>query len=143
MTRVARHALGEAHELVAQLAAGFLGGPKDTDPFDTARLREASNLMARMCTRLGLAERYAITPMRGATPMVGLAFASSADFERVALLSRAAGNELGPARKSFTLDEETHAQLLEVAGEPDYDRAERRNKAKTEDQSAALSQRWT
>lgn len=142
MARVARHSLGEVYELVAQLAASFLGGPKDAEPFDTVRLREACNLMARTCTRLGLAERYAITPMRGATPMVSLAFESGADYERVAFLVRADGRDLGPGRKSFTLDEAAHARLFEVAGEPDYDRAERHNKVEIEARAAAFSGRW-
>ncbi len=51
MARVAKHSVVAAHELVAEIAADFAGGSKANDTFDTARLREACNLMARLCSR--------------------------------------------------------------------------------------------
>ncbi len=78
--------------------------------------------------------------MRGVTPTVGLAFACATDYERVVRFSH--GDEPGPARNSFLLDETTHARLLKVAGAPDYDRSERRTRTKDEDLAQVFSERW-
>ncbi|MDB5578677.1 MAG: hypothetical protein JWR80_3853, partial [Bradyrhizobium sp.] len=134
-----RHALGEVHELLAQLAPSFGGGPKEGDPFDTVRLREAYNLLARMCKRLGITGRYSISALRGVTPMVSLALESAGDYERVVLLTGTDGEDLGPARKSFTLDEATYIRLLDVAGPPDNDRKDRQKKA---EEARVFSARW-
>ncbi|MDB5578748.1 MAG: hypothetical protein JWR80_3924 [Bradyrhizobium sp.] len=140
MARVARHAVAATYELVVEIGADFAGGPKADDPFDTARLREACNLMARLCTRLGLAGDYAITPIRGVTPMVGLAFACASDYRHIVQLWR--GDVPGPVHNSVLLDDAIHTCLLEVAGPPDCDRSKRRSKAK-EEMASAFSERWT
>lgn len=141
MPRVARHSLVPTHELVAELGSSFLGGPNARDPFDTARLRAACNLMARLCSQLHLAGDYAITPLRGATPMVGVAFASEPDYDSVARL--VLGETPGTGPNSFVLDAAAHAGLLEVAGPPDHDRAGRRSKEKEAAMAAAFGERWS
>ncbi len=74
--------------------------------------------------------------------MVGLAFARADDYERVTVLACAEVSETVHGCKSFILDEVTHARLLQVAGEPDYDRAKRHKKSKMQAHAADLSGHW-
>jgi hypothetical protein len=54
----------EAFLIVAEIAPDFGGGPRPDDPFDTARLRFAANLMVRTCTQSKLAGDFAVQPLR-------------------------------------------------------------------------------
>lgn len=68
MTRFSSiEALGDAslvHLLEIELSLDVLGGKRTGDPFDGERIREASNLLKRVCTGQKILGDYAVTSAR-------------------------------------------------------------------------------
>lgn len=144
MPRVPKHGLGEVAQgqtLTVELAATVLGGCKARDPYDSALLREASNLVARACTHLGLKADYAITPARVPAPHVELAFVHLEDMR--SLVGVAWPPKRDEASVTLILDEGAFRRLLKVAGPPDNKGRERRSREKQEAFVETFSLRWS
>ena len=136
---------GSAFLIVAEIAADFGGGPTADDPFDTARLRFAANLMVRTCTQSKLGGDFAVQP-----PARQRRAAHSLRGNRTPPTSRGfceivggRDHEAAPWRglRRFLLDEARHESLLAVAGPPDSRGAGRRVRAARE-REAADRQQW-
>ena len=143
MPRVPKHELGEVtprQALIVELAPRVLGGPEARDPYDSARLREASNLVARACTHLGLKANYAVTPGRVPAPHVELAFANLEDMRSLAEVAWPKRDE---AILTLLLDEAACGRLLKVAGPPDIKGRDRRRREKEDSQVGTFSLRWS
>lgn len=136
---------GAAFLIVAEIAPDFGGGPRNDDPFDTARLRFAANLMVRTCTQSRLAGSFAVQPLRDdGKLLIHCAVTDPADFAR---LSKAVGGDEVAASvwrgcRRFVLDEATHEALLAIAGPPDSRGAGRRARAVAE-REAENRYRWS
>ncbi|MDB5487384.1 MAG: hypothetical protein JWQ58_1099 [Reyranella sp.] len=128
----------DAFLIVAEIAPDFGGGPRPDDPFDTARLRFAANLMVRTCTQSKLAGDFAVQPLRDSGALlIHCAVTQPADFAR---LCKTVGGEdveaaLWRGRRRFVLDEARHDALLAIAGPPDSRGAGRRARAAKERES--------
>ena len=134
-----------AHLLVARLDASFFGGKVTNDPFDSHRLREAVNLMGRVCTRFKLPGAHTATTSRaqGASLVLCL-FELREDRDRVAEL--AAATTPGDAgewasRRDFLLCARVHERLVAVGGETDNRYAGRRRRERDRE-AAAQTLRW-
>jgi hypothetical protein len=130
---------GSAFLIVAEIAPDFGGGPTVDDPFDTARLRFAANLLVRTCTRSKLRGDFAVQPLRDSNALlIHCAVNEPADFTQ--LCEIVGGRDLEPTpwrgRRCFLLDEARHDILLAVAGPPDLRGAGRRLRAAREREDA-------
>lgn len=120
---------GTAFLIVGELAPSFAGGRREDDPFDSARLRFAANLIVRTCSHLKLKGPFAVQPSReGNSLLIQCAVTEPEDFARIGQL--AGGREMAPSlwcgHRHFLLDDAVHEVLLAVAGEPDGRGAGRR-----------------
>ncbi len=137
----------KAHLLIGELESSFFGGKIANDPFDSQRLREAVNLMGRVCTRLKLGGSYTATTSRAesGSSMVLCLFGKLEDRDRVADLARARIAEDDPkgwaSRRIFSLCSAVHECLVAVGGETDNRYASRRRRER-EHAAAARSLRW-
>ncbi len=123
----------------------FAGGRRDDDPFDSARLRFAANLMVRTCSHLKLEGPFAVQPSReGNRLLIHCAVAEAADFARLAEV--AGGREiealLWRGRRDFQLDEARHDALLAIAGPPDGRGAGRRARTAAREAEEQSRFRW-
>jgi len=135
---------GNAFLIVAEIASDFGGGPEADDPFDTARLRFAANLMVRTCTQSKLGGDFAVQPLRDSGALlIHCAVTEPADFARLCQIVGGRDQEATPWRglRRFLLDEACHESLLAVAGPPDSRGAGRRVRAARE-REAADRQHW-
>lgn len=126
---------GRAYLVVAEIAPDFGGGQAPDDPFDTARLRFAANLIVRTCTQSKLQGDFAVQPLRdGGALLIHCAVAEPADFAR--LCEIVGGTDVDASlwrgRRRFLLDEARHDALLAIAGPPDSRGAGRRARAAKE-----------
>ena len=138
-------AAARAHLLAARLDASFFGGKVANDPFDSHRLREAVNLMARVCTQLKLPGAHAATTSRaqGASLVLCL-FELPEDRDKVAeLAAPATPGEAGEwaSRREFLLCARVHDRLVAVGGETDNRYAGRRRRDRDRE-AAAQTLRW-
>lgn len=130
--------------IVAEIGPDFGGGPRSDDPFDTARLRFAANLMVRTCTQSKLKGDFAVQPLRDSNALlIHCAVTEPADFAQLCELVGGTDIEesLWRGRRRFLLDETTHEALLVVAGPPDSRGAGRRARAARE-REAEDRQHW-
>ena len=149
MARIAWTEIARSPEL-AYLVAGevapcFAGGPRDDDPFDSARLRFAANLIVRTCSHLKLKGPFAVQPSReGNSLLIQCAVLEPADYQRLGEATGAHEVEasLWRGRRQFTLDEARHEQLLAIAGPPDGRGAGRRARAAARDAEEQSRHRW-
>lgn len=123
----------------------FAGGRRDDDPFDSARLRFAANLMVRTCSHLKLQGPFAVQPSReGNRLLIHCAVTEAADFARLAEL--AGGSQIEASvwrgRRYFQLDEARHDALLAIAGPPDGRGAGRRARAAAREAEEQSRDRW-
>lgn len=131
--------------VIGELMPCFAGGRRDDDPFDSARLRFAANLMVRTCSHLKLEGSFAVQPARdGSRPVIHCAVKEPTDFVR---LARAiGGSEIEPSlwrgRCHFQLDEACHETLLAIAGPPDGRGAGRRARAAARESEEQSRYRW-
>ncbi len=139
MARIAWSEFGTRPEgaflIVAEIGPDFGGGPRSDDPFDTARLRFAANLMVRTCTQSKLIGDFAVQPLRDSTALlIHCAVTEPADFARLCGVVGGIDIEPSPwrARRRFLLDETVHDALLAIAGPPDSRGAGRRARAARE-----------
>ena len=139
MARIAWTDIGnqpaDAFLIVAEIASDFGGGPRPDDPFDTARLRFAANLMVRTCTQSKLAGNFAVQPLReSGNLLIHCAVTELADFARLCAAVGGRDVEASPWRgcRRFLLDEAHHEALLAIAGAPDSRGAGRRARAAKE-----------
>ncbi len=89
----------EAFLIVAEIAPDFGGGAREDDPFDTARLRFAANLMVRTCTHSNLRGDFAVQPLREPQALViHCAVTDAADFAQLREVVGATEIEAGPWR---------------------------------------------
>lgn len=136
---------GAAFMVVGEIAPCFAGGPRDDDPFDSARLRFAANLIVRTCSHLKLKGPFAVQPSReGNSLLIQCAVVEPADYQR---LGEATGGDEVEAsvwrgRRHFTLDEARHEQLLAIAGPPDGRGAGRRARAAVREAEEQSRHRW-
>lgn len=123
-----------------------LGGANKTDPFDSARLREAGNLMKRVCTKQVISGAYAISATRdGAVPRIYCGFETRADRDAIAELAGA-----GPAlsggtwasRRQILLDTAKEQALNAAAIPRDNKGAGRRARKRDHQEEEYLSLRW-
>lgn len=133
---------GTAFLVVGELMSCFAGGRRDDDPFDSARLRFAANLMVRTCSHLKLEGPFAVQPSRdGNHPLIHCAVKEPGDYARLVDVTGASGIEplQWRGRGYFQLDEAHHEALLAIAGPPDGRGAGRRARVaaarEAEDQS--------
>ncbi|HQS17236.1 hypothetical protein [Reyranella sp.] len=123
---------GNAFLIVGELAPCFAGGRRDDDPFDSARLRFAANLIVRTCSHLKLQGPFAVQPSReGNSLIIQCVVTEHEDFARLGEV--AGGYEIEASlwcgHRHFLLDNATHEALLAVAGQPDGRGAGRRARA--------------
>lgn len=123
---------GIAFLIVGELAPCFAGGRREDDPFDSARLRFAANLIVRTCSHLKLKGPFAVQPSReGNSLMIQCVVAESEDFVRLGEVTggREIEASLWCGQRHFLLDNATHDALLAIAGQPDGRGAGRRARA--------------
>ncbi|WP_422034721.1 hypothetical protein [Reyranella sp.] len=123
---------GTTFLIVGELAPCFAGGRREDDPFDSARLRFAANLIVRTCSHLDLKGPFAVQPSReGNNLMIQCVVAESEDFARLGEVTggREIEASLWCGRRHFLLDNATHDALLAIAGQPDGRGAGRRARA--------------
>ena len=128
----------EAFLIVAEIAPDFGGGAREDDPFDTARLRFAANLMVRTCTHSNLRGDFAVQPLREPQALViHCAVTDAADFAHLREVVGATEIEASPwrGRCHVLLDEARHERLLPIAGPPDSRGAGRRARVARERES--------
>jgi hypothetical protein len=131
--------------VVGELMPCFAGGRRDDDPFDSARLRFAANLMVRTCSHLKLEGPFAVQPARdGNQPVIHCAVTEPADFARLA--GTTGGIDIESlswrGRCHFQLDEACHETLLAIAGPPDGRGAGRRARAAARESEEQSRYRW-
>lgn len=122
--------------VVGELGPGFAGGRREDDPFDSARLRFAANLVVRTCSHLKLKGPFAVQPSReGNSLRIQCVVKESDDFVRLGELTggREVEASLWRGSRHFLLDESTHEALLAIAGQPDGRGAGRRARAASRD----------
>ncbi len=135
---------GRAFLIVAEIAPDFGGGPRSDDPFDTARLRFAANLMVRTCTQSKLKGNFAVQPLRDSNALlIHCAVTEPGDFAQLCNIVGGTDVEasLWLGRRRFLLDEARHESLLAIAGSPDSRGAGRRARAAKE-REAENRQHW-
>lgn len=130
--------------LTGELAPCFAGGRRDDDPFDSARLRFAANLIVRTCSHLKLEGPFAVQPSRDAGPLILCAVTEPVDFARLSEVTGGVDIDALPwrARLHFQLDEARHEALLAVAGPPDGRGAGRRARAVAREAEEHARYRW-
>ena len=131
--------------VTGELAPCFAGGRRDDDPFDSARLRFAANLIVRTCSHLKLGGPFAVQPSRDADGLlIQCVVTEAGDFARLAEVT--GGNEIDAAlwrgRRHFLLDEACHEALLAIAGPPDGRGAGRRARAVAREAEEQSRYRW-
>ena len=136
---------GAAFLAVGELMPCFAGGRRDDDPFDSARLRFAANLIVRTCSHLKLEGPFAVQPSRdGNQPLIHCAVRQPDDFAR--LVDATGGRDVEPllwrGRRHFLLDEARHEALLAIAGPPDGRGAGRRARAVAREAEEQSRYRW-
>ena len=136
---------GAAFLVVGELMPCFAGGRRDDDPFDSARLRFAANLIVRTCSHLKLEGPFAVQPSRdGNHPLIQCAVSEAGDYERIADVTGASHIEplQWRGRGSFQLDEARHEALLAIAGPPDGRGAGRRARVAAREAEEQSRHRW-
>lgn len=134
---------GSYYLLLGRLHPSFGGGP--SGPFDSDRLRFASELMKRCCRGLGLQGEFSVEGSREAgAPVVHVAVEDKPDLDKWLSLT---GSEVLPStswkgRADFDLTDELHDRLLEVGGPPDKRGSARRARAREERDEEIRSLRW-
>lgn len=131
--------------IAGELTSCFAGGRRDDDPFDSARLRFAANLMVRTCSHLKLEGPFAVQPSRdGNSLLIHCAVSEPGDFARLAEVTGGGEVEasLWRRRRHFLLDEARHEALLAVAGPPDGRGAGRRARAAAREAEEQSRYRW-
>lgn len=129
--------------VVAMLDDSFGGGSRGG--YDSDRLRFAVNLMKRCCTGLKFQGTVAVQASRGnGRAQVLVSTDDPADFLRLGSITGSKPVPAAPwkAQSQFSLDEDTHHQLLEVAGEPDCRGAGRRERERQAAELEDRSLRW-
>ncbi len=136
---------GAAFLVAGEVAPCFAGGPRDDDPFDSARLRFAANLIVRTCSHLKLEGAFAVQPSRdGNTLLIQCVVTEPADFLRLgdATGGREIEASIWRGRRHFKLDEACHESLLAIAGPPDGRGAGRRARAAAREAEEQSRYRW-
>lgn len=131
--------------LLGRLDPTFGDGPCDSDPFDTARVRFAVNLMARYCSGLPLQGPIALQGGRdGRHTLVKLATSDPADFRKLNTVLASTPAPAGDWQEQghFVLDDVLHRKLLRIAGAPDMRGAGRRAKERQAAEQEDRSLRW-
>ncbi len=136
---------GAAFLVAGEIAPCFAGGPRDDDPFDSARLRFAANLIVRTCSHLKLNGPFAVQPSReGNCLLIQCVLIEPADYRRVG--EATGGGEVEASiwrgRRHFWLDEARHETLLTIAGPPDGRGAGRRARAALKEGEEQSRYRW-
>ena len=141
-------ALGDpsvVHLLEFEIGKEALGGAKAEDPFDSGCLREAGNLIKRVCTKQAISGDYAVSSLRdGAVVHVQVGFLLLADRDALADRVGALSGEAGAwaSRRHFLLDAEK-AEILNAAGVPRDNRgAGRKAREKARAIEQELGPRW-
>ncbi len=133
------------HLLIGRLDGSFAGGPQASDPFDTARVRFAVNLMARYCSGLQLRGPVALQGGRDEhSTLVRLATSDNGDFRLLSLAVESTPALPGDwkGQGGFVLDDVLHHRLLTVAGAPDARGAGRRARERHATEVEDRSLRW-
>ncbi len=137
----------KAHLLIGELESSFFGGKVANDPFDSQRLREAVNLMGRVCARLKLDGSYTATTSRAesGSSMVLLPVRETRG-SRQGRRSRPRASRRRRCKRMgepahFPLCPAVHECLVAVGGETDNRYAGRRRRER-DHAAAARSLRW-
>jgi hypothetical protein len=115
-------ALGDpslVHLLEVELSSDVLGGTRAADAFDGERIREAANLLKRVCTKQKVAGDYAVSGVRAGNISVRCGFLDVRERDLIGDLGGAVVLTGGPwaTRRYILLDPASEA-LLSDAGTP-------------------------
>ena len=132
------------HLLWVDIGSDLLGGISPQDPFDTDRLRDATNLIRRACAKSRVRGKYYISPQRLAEGAAAHCwFEVDADRDHLAQFGKpdAVAVEHCASAKRICLDRVVYKALEEMAGPPDSNPGRREMKRKQE-LARYMDQRW-
>lgn len=135
---------GQIHVLDLELHENALGGASSNDHFDSDRVREAGNLLKRVCTKQSIAGGYSVTALREGDIRVRCGFANRHDRDIIANFAGAASQSAGPwaSCRRFVLDPETVEALIAVAIPRDIKGPGRRARERQRDEEGQRGLRW-
>ncbi len=141
-------ALGDpslVHLLEIELSPDTLGGVRSVDPYDGERIREAANLLKRVCSKQKLAGEYAVAPARGTNISVRCGFRDVRERDLIGDLAGASVVVSPPpwASRRYCLLDPAREVVLGAAGKPrDNKGAGRRAQAKAVKDQDEQGLRW-
>jgi hypothetical protein len=132
------------HLLEIELSPDVLGGIRAGDTFDGERIREAANLLKRVCTKQKVAGDYAVTAARDTNISVRCGFLNVRERDLIGDLAGAVILSAPPwaSRRYLLLDPATEVLLNESGVPRDSKGAGRRAKQKAEKDEVDRGLRW-